>query len=831
MAPSASVNSAPDPPPESKSLVTDDSSETKDPGPEYVSISIGSNVLQIELNDTIEFFSNASNSLLVEGDYWQQQGPLSYVGLTKSDPFIKIVRSFSIEIFRTEEFANFVHRKKKKPNRPLDSKTSPGSGSSVSGPPDESMSGQDPPDSKEDDTDLISADALVTTRIGESDPEKLPFSDSPVASMGFPNFQVLQSLMLLRTAYFAFVEDQVVRLLPSRDSLYFAVNRFFKHVAPFIPVLNETTFCSDVRPLLGGKFPENSDSAYHRVFIRDEHDLNLAGQLLLVLRLGYMTVIPTADSDCDLSAGEKLLVRSVTRFKSDHYVSVINLCVADEKIHRKSSFRIVQSLALLFYYRLVAPNDCLGLSALDSQLLFGAIVNHALSIGLNRDPMAYADIHYISKKDDFVNTWRTIWHWIAATDAMGAMLCGTPPKIPSLDISSVQNPNFDHLSPQNASAARHLHEKTHESCESYRFVLGKLTNMKNKAKVIDVLKETSRLEGVFLELFGQDFFKDYVCTPAPAHSDSSDNSDKLRRDDALLKVNRFLTFIHLRASLSCLYYMVVIHYEEKLDADPNAHISAGIELFKIFIRSVVQLVYIMSYALDNSHELFGRYYDFILTSGIERCLIKTHNFITSFFIRLVNYKRTLVMMLLSHGDDLDIAARSEVVDTLFAIAMSDAELFVGNFHTLSKTYINSYKIYVMAYFVLKQCMENPEKLFEGVVNHKRYFHDGNNLLQFFSIPELHSLCKLCEEFRIAKVESERRQKRRPRAHTKDSPDVSDDVDVSMANRAMYANRNTVNTYGTLKEKHMYLDFGKHAFDEQSMIGNEELLRLFELYGD
>lgn len=79
---------------------------------EFVSISIGSNVLQISLNDTIEFFSNASNSLLVEGDYWQQQGPLSYVGLTKSDPFIKIIRSFSIEIFKTEEFAKFVHRKK-----------------------------------------------------------------------------------------------------------------------------------------------------------------------------------------------------------------------------------------------------------------------------------------------------------------------------------------------------------------------------------------------------------------------------------------------------------------------------------------------------------------------------------------------------------------------------------------------------------------------------------------------------------------------------------------------------------------------------------------------
>lgn len=50
-------------------------------------------------------------------------------------------------------------------------------------------------------------------------------------------------------------------------------------------------------------------------------------------------------------------------------------------------------------------------------------------------------------------------------------------------------------------------------------------------------------------------------------------------------------------------------------------------------------------------------------------------------------------------------------------------------------------------------------------------------------------------------------------------------DALLANRTMYANRNTVNTYGVLQEKHMYRDFEKQAFDEQSMIGNEELLKL------
>ena len=54
--------------------------------------------------------------------------------------------------------------------------------------------------------------------------------------------------------------------------------------------------------------------------------------------------------------------------------------------------------------------------------------------------------------------------------------------------------------------------------------------------------------------------------------------------------------------------------------------KAGIELFKIYIKSVVQLVYIMSYVLDNSVYLFGKNFDYMLTASNERYMIKTHSF-------------------------------------------------------------------------------------------------------------------------------------------------------------------------------------------------------------
>lgn len=143
-----------------------------------------------------------------------------------------------------------------------------------------------------------------------------------------------------------------------------------------------------------------------------------------------------------------------------------------------------------------------------------------------------------------------------------------------------------------------------------------------------------------------------------------------------------------------------------------------------------------------------------------------------------------------------------------------------------------------------------------------YFHEGTNMLQFLTIPELQSLCKLCEEFRVAKLELIKRQKIHskiqadslkkaekpvapfdPKDPTKANDvdaldaiiggtvDIDSTFDVGTANREMYANANTINTYGMLQEKHMHSDFLKEVLDEQSMIGTEELLKLFELYGD
>lgn len=850
---------------------------SQDTGPKYVSVPVGSNIIQVDANDTMECFSVASNSMLFEGSYWQKQGPISYVGLVKNDPYIKYIRNFTLQLFKSEQFSKYILvRRRKQGMIPLSKSTTANSISDSNEQPkpkpsknsphcDEGNGGQG---DDESDVDIDDEDGLVITAIlGESigDPSVDSF---PAQLPTIRGIQSLKSIYSSKGEYYSFVKESVLEILPRKRAVQEAVRKFFRYVSPFIAILEEKTFTAELDVIFNNLYHDRSDGYYSLLKIRNDNQLCVIGQLLIITRLGYMTLISNNENEVPYTAREQELIMDITRFKSDQYISVVNLCIAEEKIQTKSTFKFVQGLTLLYFYRSVAPNDCHGLSGSDSQLLFGAIVTHALSIGLNRDPSNYSEINSVSKTPAFVNQWRILWHYICAMDALQAIYCGTPLKIPSMDIADVQRPDLSLVNPENSK----FFEQMYAVVDSYRRIVSKVTNLRKKPKVIEVLQETSELENLFLEMFGTNFFRDYVSKPGVEQNDVSDVFDEEKHEESYTKVLRCICFMQMRANLSCLYYLIALHYERQIGQDNNVSISPGIELFKIFSKSVTELTSIMSYALDNSQELFGRSYDYLITSRIEKSMIKTYNFTTSFFLRLVNYKRTLTVQeairnqtnqqFESEEIREEFSARCDAVDSLYTISLIEAESFVGNFKVLSKTYINSYKLYVMAYFVLKQCMENPLKPFSETGNSKKYFHQGANLLQFLSVSELQSIYMMFEGYRVAKLELMRRQSTRSKdlkanilhssktagaydmktpsgatdadtlnAMMESTVDILSSFDVTTANREMYANAKTINTYGLLLEVHKHSNFQTEVFDEQSMIANEELLKLFELYGD
>lgn len=53
-------------------------------------------------------------------------------------------------------------------------------------------------------------------------------------------------------------------------------------------------------------------------------------------------------------------------------------------------------------------------------------------------------------------------------------------------------------------------------------------------------------------------------------------------------------------------------------------------------------------------------------------------------------------------------SRLECINNLFDIVLEDVELFVGDFRRLSKTYINSYRLYIITFIVLRQSIDNSD---------------------------------------------------------------------------------------------------------------------------
>lgn len=752
------------------------SSEKQD----LVSVSIGpSSLLKVNSFDTLEL-PNASVALIAEGWYWHEGGFLLHFGLTKSDPFLSILRNFSIAMLRSGEISQYVQLRKYKPKP---SKTTPHDvlppkndeekgltktdNALQPSPSEKSIHSFKPQksDAELEEDNFLGEDGLLLTKIEQ---KKTTISSRSSSDNLFPGILQLATRPLRREEFYRVVESVVLKVLPRKRNIFTLFCRFFKHVFPFVPVLDEVMTMQDIKPLFDDQFPEFAGDFYTAMTITSDEDLLSVAILLLTTRLGYMLMIHNDPAANKYSEEEQGMEDDMVRFSNEKWADVVTLCLPDERMCLKSTFKTVQCLTLLHFYRLVVPSDCHGLTGQDLQILFGAIIKHAFSIGLNRDPSKYVAHEVIYKKEPLVKVWRRLWYYLVTVDAVNAMHSGSVLNIRDLDISDVEEPLWD----TKTRTMNEVTDKLAEVCSHYRALCIMLSSVRKQPRVVDMLAETNRLETIFFDYFGKDFFKEYICKPVP--SDPAAGTDE--HEESFVKVLKFRLFIHLRTNLSCMYYVIAKQYEADLNNGGTPSMAAGIELFKIYIRSVVQLVYIMLYVLEYLVDLFGRNYDYILTAHNEREMIKIHVFVTSFFTRLLHHKKLLTIQQRQNPDSsLDL--RLGAVDTLFAMILIEAELFVGNFKTLSKKYRNSYKLYVMTYFVLKQCMENPERFFQITIEDKRFFHDGANMLSFFTLSELQHLCTICEEFRIAKLEL---NQRRQRARQNDKK-----LDVNTSNPAFH----------------------------------------------
>lgn len=713
--------------------------------------------LKINPQDEVtDFFSNASTPLSLEGSYLQTHGFASYVGLSKSDKYVKFLRDFAVHLITNGEITQFANTPKRKSGEsiapsPKKAKTDAtkelkDNDAGIKDKEEEAVKkeSENEIDDEGNDDDIADEEdekarddaailAIVNNNLGNTK------KSNTLAIL--PGLKTLYLGKSNRKEYYKLVEQAILKILPCKSQVSMLFQRYYKWVNPFIPIVNENTMRNDFSQLVD-RFPSSSGEKYQSLNIKNDKHLSIMALMLLMCRLGYMSFIHNQSVNNQYNEKESSVIQECKKIPYQLFNDVVNLCIPDENTSYRSTIRNIQTLCLVYFYREVSPNDCLGVGSADSQILFGSIVQQALSMGLNRDPLKYIDHETINSNKDLIETWRNLWFHISNLDASQSVHRMSTLCIYNSNISDNKLPNV-HIKNEEL---KQLNLTINEVSKIYRRLSLIINDFLKNPKIVDILKETNTLEHIFFNYFGKDFFSDSICIPA---IDQNFEPGSIEHDRSFIKVMKFLTFMQVRTDLSSIYYVISMHYERNSEKYSQESMSSGVELFKIHFKSVVQLSYIMSYVFDNTVELFGRNYDYILTAHMERFMIKTHSFLTSFFIRLIAQKQLLTIKQLTNPEETS-AHRLEAFDRTFNMVLMESEYFVGNFRTLSLRYLNSYKIYVLTYYVLKQCMENPEIFFQYSMNDTSIFEDGSSVLDYFTAEEMNYLTRLMEELRYIK---------------------------------------------------------------------------------
>lgn len=856
-----------------------------------VAIEIGPNsTLHVLENDRMDVFSNASFSFNTEGRNWQNQGTLSYVGLTKSDFFLKTLRYFALALFQSGLIRQFV-KKRPQPHStveqpPMKKSKRINDSRNVEETDSESHEEIQTPEKlgKEEE---MEEDGMVVTKIdGLNEEDRTEDDETPVVIPKVEQEGLHEELqMFIQTQVgnensFEAVANIALKVLPSKRTCLYLFKRYFSHVHPFIPILDENKTIDYLGSITGERQVDPSEERFTKLLIRSDIDLHMLGVVLLVTRLGFMTMMHNSMLEVHLTEVDRAVMVEVGRVSVEDFSSVIHLCIGDF-MQSKSSLVYILFLTLAYFFRKMNPVDGEGLAGADTNILFSTICASAIGSGINRDPTSYSQHPTIYKNSALMSQWRRLWSYIVMQDTSMAMYRGTPMNIPSLDISDVKKPTF------NRPGWDQCYDNLWEISEGYRRICYRITNVCDKPKVAEILNYAKKLEGIFLEYFGTDFFKEYICKPSIGADDPNvagimrssstlnaatidddtastnmtgmlscsegtiipptpgkQSSQSLREpyksinwepvippssilDERAVKVVKFCKFIELRTNLSCMYFMVATHYENAYNSQKTPSMKAGIELFKIYIKSVVQLVYIMSYILDNTVELFGENFDYVITAQLEKCMIKTHSFLSSFFARLLHHKKELSKQ---NKFDPAIAARLEAINSLFTMVILDAELFVGNFRKLGKRYKNSHRLYVMAKFFFQQCMVNPDAIFES--KDPRFYHDGTNMLEFFTTSELQYLCSLCEEFKALKNEQLKTNKRHTQLGSLSRDSISPSSNISEPQNAFNTLMSVMGESQSETSPFLNFDPEKMPFDPNAFpagdLGGFQDLQTFQL---
>lgn len=476
--------------------------------------------------------------------------------------------------------------------------------------------------------------------------------------------------------------ERINLLLPSRKVIWMLIKRFFDCLYPFLPFVDEMIFRSQISEIIGSESEEHTK--VESLQITRRLDFAIAGLLLVVLRLSYLTLFTniTSVNEKRFYSNDDSVEAKDYRFLLENpididIVEVSRSCLRQFDLLSRNNLLILQLALFLRMYHIYAPEEGDSGHQGNGQVSNALLVLMAISMGLHREPDNYPEICNDGRIN---NIGRKIWIHLMILDVNFSAANGKPLNCDS-DMFDVKAPyskeEFSNV--RNFKVERAVHKWYSDFYEIYFTWQQKLQLILslNKGMKMGIFKQyIDQSELSLLNRIG--LLLDYFDVTPLDHEQAFEKSLRLKIQFATLDFHTSISFLFFN------------HYEKKGRYD-----LAGYYMSKIFHINITKLLPLGWELAENSSDLLKSTTDLMITPEFEGLVHKSLVFITAIQVRvkisLEYYKQYLNNTSPTNYDKSDLE-KSKKMKLFYETLKSLFTLFMRLISNLSKRYYYAWKI-------------------------------------------------------------------------------------------------------------------------------------------
>lgn len=227
--------------------------------------------------------------------------------------------------------------------------------------------------------------------------------------------------------------ERIHNVLPNRKNVWKLIDRYFKYLYSFMPIIDEGVFIADLERILGKKDFED-ESKFTHLNVTYKTDFITIGTMLFMMRQSYLSLFTNndeknvkglnSDAPCKIVQNLRYLLRNPINID---VVEIANECCEMFFRTETLSLSLIQLLFFSKIYRRQAPEDSHSADE-TNEFVDGEVLRVAYGLKLNRDP----ELMDPSESPPIKNIKRKIWHFIVLADMYHSYTFGNPSNLDDL---------------------------------------------------------------------------------------------------------------------------------------------------------------------------------------------------------------------------------------------------------------------------------------------------------------------------------------------------------------------------------------------------------------